>query len=347
MRDKNDLMRCVSPDRSFSQSLNVFPSIYNYNLKYLNRIKISVKRDGEKELIDCAIIGGGPAGLNAGLVLGRSRRKVLLFDDNKPRNAVTHASHGFLTRDGIKPSRFREVAHDEISRYPNVSINKVRVINVEKLHNYFLIQTVNGEVIQAKKVLLATGLKEILPDVKGIRDYYGKSLFNCPYCDGWELKDKPLVVIADTNPFHMAKIVYNWSRNLIVCTNGNKNLTGSEKGQLQSRNIQVYEQKISCFIGDKGYLTKIVFEDGTEILKEGGFAVPQWIQSSNFGQSLGCFTNGQGGIITDEFGRTNIDGVYAAGDTSIIAPSQLIIAAGEGSKAAIGVNTDLTNEDFC
>ncbi|WP_424767789.1 NAD(P)/FAD-dependent oxidoreductase [Paenibacillus sp. sgz302251] len=297
--------------------------------------------------LDCVIIGGGPAGLNAALVLGRSRRHVLLFDHNKPRNAVTHASHGFLTRDGISPRQFRKLAHKDIEQYPTVTIKPDKVTQVLPLQAGFQVKTSNGVRFLTRTMILATGLKEILPQVSGIGDFYGRSLFSCPYCDGWELRDKPLVVISEaSNAFHMAKIVYNWSKDVLVCTHGSNRLTAEQLRQLERKGIQVQTMRIKALVGDNGRLSSIVFSDNAEVKRAGGFVSPKWDQAAAFGEALGCAMTPQGGLVTDGFGRTSVRGIYAAGDSSIIAPAQLIIAAGEGSKAAIGVNTDLTHEDF-
>ncbi|WP_047980220.1 NAD(P)/FAD-dependent oxidoreductase [Ornithinibacillus contaminans] len=298
-------------------------------------------------MLDCVIVGGGPAGLNAALVLGRARRRVILFDNNSPRNAVTQESHGFITRDGIKPKEFREIAHQDIAKYPSVRVRNEKITDVKKTGNIFELVTEKGESINAKKVVLATGLKEIHPSIEKIMDFYGKSLFSCPYCDGWELKDLPLMVISESpSAIHMAKIVYNWSKDLIVCTNGKKTFGPEQKDMLQKKGIKVYEQNIKSLVGRNGDLEAVIFEDDEEVKRKGGFVTPEWIQATTFGYSLGCETHELGGIKTDQFGRTNIEGLYAAGDTSVIAPSQVIIAAAEGNRAAIGVNTDLSQEVF-
>ena len=174
-------------------------------------------------LFDCAIIGGGPAGLNAALVLGRARRNTILFDNDNPRNAVTQESHGFITRDGVKPKEFREIARKEIGKYPSVTHAKKEVASIIKNNNQlFEMVTSDKELYQSKSIIIATGLKDVLPNIENISDYYGKSLFNCPYCDGWELRDKPLVVIIDdqVQGFHFIQTIYNWSKDLVVCTNG-------------------------------------------------------------------------------------------------------------------------------
>lgn len=298
-------------------------------------------------MLDCAVIGGGPAGLNASLVLGRSRRKTVLFDDDKPRNSVTKESHGFITRDGINPSELRRIARAELGNYSDVTIIEQRVGKVMKDHQRFTIETEAGDVYHAKKVILATGLKETFPEINSLKQYYGTSVFSCPFCDGWELRDRPLAVIAEnTRAFHMAKVVYNWSSDLIVCTNGNKVLSINDKTILENKGISVYEQKISSLIGEDGYLKKISFEDGITVRREGGFVVAEMGQASTIGEELGCEFTDQGAIITDATGRTNVEGLFACGDTSIIAPSQLIIAAAAGSKTAIGVNAALFEETF-
>ncbi|WKA56464.1 NAD(P)/FAD-dependent oxidoreductase [Planococcus shixiaomingii] len=298
-------------------------------------------------ILDCAVIGGGPAGLNASLVLGRSRRKTVLFDDNKPRNAVTSESHGFMTRDGIDPQELKRIAQEELGKYPNVAIEKQKVLRITKEDSLFHIATESGEEFRAKKIILATGLKETFPDVPRIAEFYGTSMFSCPYCDGWELRDRPLVVISE-NPmvFHMAKMVSNWTEDLIICTNGKQLLSDSEKSVLKSEGIPVYEEKILSLHGQNGSLEKIEFEDGTVVLREGGFVTTEWSQASSFGSLLGCNLNERGGIETDMMKRTNIDGVYACGDALIDGPAQLILAAGDGSMAAFGVNADLIEEKF-
>jgi thioredoxin reductase len=297
-------------------------------------------------LFDCAIVGGGPAGLSAALVLGRAKRNVLLLDEGKPRNAVTHESHGFLTRDGVKPGEFRAIAYEEVTRYPSVEIQKVRVVSISKHETYFEVVATQGEHFQAKTILLATGLKDVLPEVAGIHDYYGKSLFACPYCDGWERRDQPLVVISDSiSPFHLAKVVWNWSRDLLVCTNGHTLLTAEEKESLRRNKIQVVEDKIVALVGENGMLEKVVFATQGESVRTGGFVGGWPVQASSLGDDPGCEINAQGRLVTDALGRTTVKGVYAAGDTATPF-AQLIMAAAEGSKAAAAINMDLIEGEF-
>jgi thioredoxin reductase len=297
-------------------------------------------------VIDCAIIGGGPAGLSAALVLGRAKRNVVLFDDNQPRNAVTQESHGFLTRDGVEPDEFRHIAHQEIGKYPSVEIRQAQITNVINHENSFELIEDNNTVFQAKTIILATGLKETLPSIDGIHDYYGKSLFNCPYCDGWELRDQPLVVISEgPQTFHMVKTIWNWSRDLLVCTNGYSVLTNEQKETFKKNGISVNEDIITTLQGKNGMLERVVFATGEESRRTGGFVAPQWHQASSFGELLGCEINAKGAVV-DNLGRTSVKGVYAAGDAAALMFSQLILAAAQGSIAAAGVNTDLIESEF-
>ncbi|MEM7801126.1 MAG: NAD(P)/FAD-dependent oxidoreductase [Chloroflexota bacterium] len=295
---------------------------------------------------DSIIVGGGPAGLNAALVLGRAKRNAILFDDNQPRNAVTQESHGYLTRDGVSPAEFRKIGHQEIARYPSISFRQQRVTDILPKGDSFSVSTTDGETVHAKTIILATGLKEKLPSVDHIHQFYGKSLFSCPYCDGWERRDKKLVIISEgTHTFHMAKTVWNWSREIVVCTNGHQPLTPEEREMLIKKDIEIIEDRIVALIGERGYLEQINFETHQPIRRETGFVTTEWYQAAHFGEQLGCDLNPLGGAAVDNLGRTSVSGVYAAGE-SIGMPSQLIIAASDGSRAAAAVNMDLIEREF-
>lgn len=298
-------------------------------------------------IYDCAIIGGGPAGLSAALVLGRSKRNTLLFDDDHGRNLVTREAHGFLTRDGIQPEELKRLGREDIAKYDCVQIKKKRIINIKRItESHYQLDTEDGDTFHSIKIIIAAGLKEELPNIPDIENFYGTSLFSCPYCDGWELQNKPLAIIADKMVFKLAKEVYTWSKDLVVFTNGIGRLEEEEKAKLQAKGIIVREEIIDGLEGENGQLRSVRLEDGTLVDREGGFTTPLWSHSTPFAKELGCKLNEHGGILTDDYGRTNVWNVYAAGDASLIVPSQLVIAAGEGSAAGIGVNGDLTNEYF-
>jgi thioredoxin reductase len=299
-------------------------------------------------LLDCAIVGGGPAGSNAALVLGRARKNVVLFDENKPANAVVQHSWGFVTRNGIAPQEFKNIAHQELRAYPSVAIQHTQVTSVRPYQDSsFELETASNETFYAKTVLLATGVKISLPTIDGVQDYFGTSLFVCPYCDGWELRDKPLVILSDgQSPFHLATLVQNWSRNLLVCTNGHSVLTAEQRETLLRNEIQVAEDKIKTLVGKNGKLERIVFATNEERACEGGFVVGQAVQASSLSAMLRCDMNAQGGISVDDLGRTTVKGIYAAGDASLGRASQLILAASQGNMAAAGITMDLVQREL-
>lgn len=296
---------------------------------------------------DCIIIGGGPAGLNAALVLGRARREVLLLDQNQPRNRVTHASHGFITRDGISPAEFRRAAHQDLAKYPSIFHKQTTIISVWMEGREWLVQDEFGELYRAQKLILATGVVERLPAVEGLSQFYGTSLFNCPYCDGWELQNQPLVVISESSAaYHQAMMLTQWTNDIVVCTNGAQGLRTEQISKLNSKGIPVYRQPITQLLGSQGRLRQIRLTDGMMLERSGGFVSATSRQAALFIDRLALHRDEFGGIMTDRYGRTNLPGFYAAGDAAQFAPSQLIVAAAAGCKAAMGVNLDLTMERF-
>lgn len=299
------------------------------------------------KIYDCAIIGGGPAGLNAALVLGRARRDVILLDDQTNRNQVTHESHGFITRDGVSPAEFRKIGRTELQNYPSIQLADQRIINITQAEDprHFILTTSDQQTFQAEKIILASGVKEKLPNIRGIESFYGKSLFNCPYCDGWELRDQPLIIINDTpHSAHLGKLVFNWSQDIVIATNG-VTMNQEDRLQLEERGIVVVETPIKQLSGLDGQLQSVEFNSGEIINCSGGFVAPSF-ELNPLREMLGCEINEDGALIVDEFGRTTKSHVYAAGDVIDFRFSQLIASAASGNKVATAVNADLTNERF-
>lgn len=297
---------------------------------------------------DCMIIGGGPAGLSAALTLGRARRKVALVDNGTNRNRVTQESHGFLTRDGIKPQEFKNLASKDIESYPSITMMDQTVIEIIKddITGLFLVNTSENKTYVTEKILLATGIQEEFP-LPQIRQYYGKSLFSCPYCDGWELRDKPLAIIAENEEHisHMTKLVFNWSQDLIVFTNGHQ-LSKKIQNDFEQKKIKAYTNTIKDLHGDDDNLSSVELETGDNILRAGGFVVPSFYRPNKFAKQLNCQVDENGTIMTDGAGRTTAAGIYIAGETEKGGPSSLMIAAAEGFKAASSINMDITIERF-
>jgi len=290
-----------------------------------------------------AIVGGGPAGLNAALVLARANHQVLLFDNEKPRNAVTGHMHGFITREGIAPGRFRRLAHHELRQYPNVKRFVVTISEAKRLTDgTFVITTKKGKQVKAERLLLATGLKETLPSVPGLSRYYGKSVYSCPYCDGYELSGKSLAVITESsNGVGLAATIKQWSSKLHLFTNGKGTLTSTDRELLQKLGVTLHTERIKVLAGQDGKLREVVLQDGTRIACGGGFVSTYWQHAGSLAQQLGCKLADHGGIWQDGKGRTSVAGVYTAGDAMSISPAQAVLAAGDGVRAAISLNQDV------
>ncbi|WP_368929666.1 NAD(P)/FAD-dependent oxidoreductase [Bacillus pumilus] len=297
-------------------------------------------------LLDCAIIGGGPAGLSAALVVGRGRKQVIVFDDELPRNRVTQKSHGFITNDGMTPFEIRQAGEADLQNYPHIQIKRSRIIEVQNNEENFSLLTQEGERFETKKIILATGLKDILPEMKGIHEVYGKTLFSCPFCDGWELKDRPLALIAENSrALHMTKLLSNWTKDLIVFTNGKQVFAEEEKALLSAHSIQVIDEPIMSIHHEHGQMHSLHLANGETVKREGGFVASEFKQSAPFAEILGCQMTKNGGIETDILGRTTVSGVFACGD-NLGGPAQLVLAAAAGSQAGMGVIHELVQEEF-
>lgn len=291
-------------------------------------------------MFDVVVIGGGPAGMSAALVAGRGRKQVLLIDEEKPRNAVTHETHAFLTRDGAKPEEFRAKGRRDLLHYPTISIKKGKILSIAKTkEESFELIAESGETINTRNIVLATGVKETLPDVKGIENYYGNSIFSCPFCDGWEMRYKPLVLISESiQALHLIKLLKNWTDDLMVATNGKSIFDAEQKKILERNNVRFIEERIIKLNGSHGELEGIVFESGKEIKRSGGFCTTILDHNFSFIKQLGVEVGETGFVKTDIMGHTNIKGLYAAGE--ITGPSQLIVSASQGHMAGTGIIVD-------
>ncbi|WP_332692513.1 NAD(P)/FAD-dependent oxidoreductase [Halalkalibacter lacteus] len=301
----------------------------------------------ELRTADVVIVGGGPGGLSAALVLGRSCRSVVLIDSGHPRNEVTYESHGFLTRDGIKPFELRELAQEQMKKYDNVSIVNDLVKNVENKKGSFTTTTQNGTVIVSRKMIFATGLKEHLPSISGLTQTYGKSVFSCPYCDAWEHRDQPLAVIGnEKNLIHYIRLIFNWSQDLIVATNGPAVLTKHERTELDHHGVRLVETEIKELTSTDGELEEIAFADGESLKRKAAFLVNTGAaQATMLPEKLGIRLNEKGAFETKEHGRTNIEGLYIIGDAAKRFTG-LIGAASEGYEAGVTMNHEFVEEDW-
>jgi thioredoxin reductase len=297
-------------------------------------------------MTDVVIIGGGAAGLSAALVLGRARRNVLVLDAGQPRNAPASAAHGVFTREGTPPLELLRIARDQLSAYPSIEVREGVAASVHAGINDFHVTTVSGERIGARKLLLAYGLADSLPEIAGIGQFWGESVLHCPYCHGWEVRDEPLAYIANgAMATEFGALLLGWSRDLVLCTNGPADLTDEQREQLSRNGVQVREQRIISVEGEGRKLRGVRFEDGTVLFRSALFVRPAVSPRTNFSVVLGCEHTEAGFIKVDELGRTSVPGVFAAGD--LVTPFQQVIrAAATGATAAAGINHSLAGEDF-
>lgn len=291
------------------------------------------------EPYDVLIIGGGPAGLSAALNLGRSLVRVLVIDADRPRNAATLNSHGFLTRDGVPPFELRKLAREELAAYPNVEVRaRVRVAGLTPSAEGFTAgvgRRGTEEVVTARAVLLATGLRETLPEVPNLRGFYGISLFSCAACDAWELRGRSLALIGESPDLaERARLLGRWTESLTVFTHGSDAVTTTEEAELAAAGVAVVREPIVELVGDRGRLEAVRVEGGATVALDGGFVRPEWDADLSFLDGLALETDAAGHVVTDRSGRTSVPGVYAAGDVAAPGPQQLIVAAGGGARVA-------------
>ena len=294
---------------------------------------------------DVIIVGGGPAGLSAALVLGRACRSVLVIDDGRPRNHATRTVHGFLTRDGIDPFELRRLGLEELQRYDTVRVEHAEVTAATRgTDGVFHVDLQDGRQFRARRLLLATGVVDLLPTVPGFDEMYGRSVFHCPYCDGWELRGQPLAVYGcQQRGYGLAVELLGWSRDVVLCSDGACELDGDELATLDRNGIRVREERIARLEGTDGMLERIVFESGDVLPRRAMFFTTGQVQASRLARQLGCEFNEKGTVRTGPYEMTHVPGLYVAGDASRHV-QWVVVAAAEGAEAAYAISQDLIKE---
>ena len=296
---------------------------------------------GDIRAYDVVIIGGGAAGLSAALVLARARRRVVVIDAGAPRNAPAAHMQGFLSRDGMPPADFLAAGRAEIAEY-GVELVEDRVVGIE---SGFFIRLAGGAVLTARRIVLATGVSDELPDIPGVRERWGRDLLHCPYCHGWEVRDQPLGVLGShPGAVQHAQLVRQWSDDVIFFAHTH-DVTEAERTQLEARGIQVVDGEVTRLVVEDDQLSGVELVDGRVIARAAMFVRPVNVpHADDVVSSLGCDRDDAGFVTVDATGRTSISGVWAAGNVED-PRAQVITAAGAGSAAAIAINADLVQAD--
>jgi thioredoxin reductase len=295
---------------------------------------------------DCVIVGAGPAGLSAALMLGRCRRRVLVCDTAEHRNSRSAGIHNYLTRDGTPPAEFLKLARDEVAQFSTVEFRQVEVLDATRSPDGFRLVCDDGRQLTARKLLLATGVVDELPEIEGLEALYGTSVHHCPYCDGWEWRDRPLAIYGcGEEGSALALGLTVWSRDLVLCTDGPSRLSPTELEKLDRNGIGVREDRVLRLEGADGRLQRILFQEGEPLDREALFVCAAQHQRSGLPRKLGCRFTNKGAVDTGTCEATDVPGLYVAGDASKEAQF-VIVAAAEGAEAGMAINKALLKDEL-
>jgi len=309
------------------------------------------KERGPVDLYDCIVIGAGPAGLSASLFLARYLRPTLTFHHNSPRNEYAHGIHGFLGHHGIRPNELLARGRDEVTSHGGLIIeacvNNVEKVSLERFRVFVASEETEARVFEARRLLLATGLRDLTPDCPGFREFYGTSVHHCPDCDGYEVKDKRVaVLVRGNNPVGFTTNLLTWTSQLTLLTDQTE-LTDHDRARLARLDVAIRKEPIVALEGDKstGQLQRVLFAEGEPLECDALFFNLGTELATNFHEKLGCRLDPECNLVwVDDTRQTSVKGVYAAGD--ITPNSQLaVVAAAEGAMAAIHIHRSLMTEE--
>jgi thioredoxin reductase len=299
---------------------------------------------------DCIVVGGGAAGLSAGLVLGRARRRTLVVDAGRQSNLASHGIGGLLGHDGQRPTELYEAGRRELTAYPTVGLYAGEVVNGERIGDGFELEFSDGRRERTRRVVLAMGMAYRLPNLPGFPELWGKSVFHCPFCDGWEMRDRPLAVLArGERAVHSALLLRGWTDDVVLLTDGPSGLDSDDHARLTAADIRIDERPVAELLSSDGQLTAVVFADGDRLERAGLLTSTTLHQRSGLVEQLGVEFGeptpvGESVIWVDSLCRTTVPGIFAAGDVSAKMP-QVAQAIATGSLAGASVVQSLLAEE--
>jgi thioredoxin reductase len=278
-------------------------------------------------------------------MLGRCRRRVLVCEAGEPRNARAREMHNYLTRDGTPPLEFLRLARREVEAYPTIEFLPAQVVDARRITDGFTVVLSDRTELDARKLLLATGVVDELPDIAGLQSLYGTSVHHCPYCDGWEWRDQPVAVYGRGEVgAAMALGLTVWTDDLVLCTDGPSGLTGKQREELGRMNVEVREDEVVLLEGQRGWLSRIIFAQGEPLPRRALFLCSDQHQRSDLALRLGCRFTPKGAVYTGSCEATDVPGLYVAGDASKEAQF-VIVAAAEGAEAGMAINKALLKDE--
>ncbi len=295
---------------------------------------------------DVIIIGGSYSGLAAGMALGRALRNVLIIDSGKPCNRQTLYSHNFLTQDGNTPQEISALARKQVSAYSTVKIIDGIALNALQIETGFAIQVFSGEIFSAAKLLFATGIEDIMPNIKGFHECWGISVLHCPYCHGFEVKNETTGILGNGDlGFELTKLISNWTTNLKLFTNSASTLTAEQTAKLEKHGIKLIESEVQEMEHTNGRLQNIIFNGGSRTKVTALYTRPSFKQHCTLPEQLGCELTDEGYVKVDVFQKTKVKGVYACGDNSSRMRT-VANAVSTGTTTGMMVNKELIEENF-
>jgi thioredoxin reductase len=301
---------------------------------------MNMETDRTLDLYDVAVIGGGPAGLSAALILGRCQRNTVVVDSGKPRNGASRGVHGFLTRDGTNPYELRQIARGQLATYPNVEYRDEEVIRIVRCDGHFDLSLASPLTIKARILLFTTGREDRIPNKPGFTRFFGRGVYHCPMCDGWEHRGEHLALFApEGNEVGLAIELLTWSPHVTVCTDQPQKWNQSAREKLARHRIAFVDSE-AVALGGRDTVERVHFSTAPDLLCSAVFFCGDCLQKSTLPSSLGCTLDDEGAVVCEGHAATNVPGVYIAGNVRG-GLHLAIMAAAEGAEAAVAINDAL------